>query len=180
MVLDHTEAVTNKKCLDTIAELVLHLPHGWRFALASRTRVPLPTARLRSQGGILEVSADDLAMSPEEASTLLEGAGVPPDGVGISELLQGTEGWPAGLYIAALAIRAGTRQNEAGFTFTGDDRFMGDYLHSELLDRASGPEVSFLTRTAVLDRMCGPLCDAILDVTDQGRSSSKWRAGISW
>ena len=169
VVLDHAEAVTNPKCLDTIAELVLHLPRGWQFALASRTKVPLPTARLRAQGGIVEVSAEDLAMSPEEASALLEGAGVPPDVAGVSELLQGTEGWPAGLYIAALAIRAGTRQREAGFTFTGDDRFMGDYLRSELLDRASGPEVSFLTRTAVLERMCGPLCDAILDATGSGQ-----------
>ena len=169
MVLDHTEAVTNKRCLNTIAELALHLPLGWQFALASRTKVPLPTARLRAQGGIVEVGADDLAMSPEEASSLLEGAGVKPDVASTSELVQRTEGWPTGLYIAALAIRAGTRQSEVGFTFTGDDRYMGDYLRSELLDRVSGREVSFLTRTAVLDRMCGSLCDAILGATDSGR-----------
>src|SRR5580704_4183404 len=72
VVLDHTEAVTNKGCLNTIAELVLHLPPGWRFALASRTIAPLPTARLRAQGGIIEVGTEDLAMSPEEASSLLE------------------------------------------------------------------------------------------------------------
>jgi LuxR family maltose regulon positive regulatory protein len=169
VVLDHTEAVTNKGCLNTIAELVLHLPRGWRFALASRTIAPLPTARLRAQGGIVEVGAEDLAMSPEEASSLLEGAGVRPDIASTSELVQRTEGWPTGLYIAALAIRAGTRQSQAGFTFTGDDRFMGDYLRSELLDRVSGSEVSFLTRTAVLDRMCGSLCDAILGATGSGR-----------
>ena len=169
MVLDHTEAVTNKRCLNTIAELALHLPLGWQFALASRTKVPLPTARLRAQGGIVEVGADDLAMSPEEASSLLEGAGVKPDVASTSELVQRTEGWPTGLYIAALAIRAGTRQSEVGFTFTGDDRYMGDYLRSELLDRVSDSEVSFLTRTAVLDRMCGSLCDAILDATASGR-----------
>ena len=169
VVLDHTEAVTNKGCLNTIAELALHLPFGWRFALASRTMAPLPTARLRAQGGIVEVGAEDLAMSPEEASSLLEGAGVRPDIASTSELVQRTEGWPTGLYIAALAIRAGTRQSQAGFTFTGDDRFMGDYLRSELLDRVSGSEVSFLTRTAVLDRMCGSLCDAILGATGSGR-----------
>ena len=169
MVLDHTEAVTNKRCLNTIAELALHLPLGWQFALASRTKVPLPTARLRAQGGIVEVGADDLAMSPEEASSLLEGAGVKPDVASTSELVQRTEGWPTGLYIAALAIRAGTRQSEVGFTFTGDDRYMGDYLRSELLDRVSDSEVSFLTRTAVLDRMCGSLCDAILGATTSGR-----------
>ena len=169
LVLDHTEAVTNKRCLNTIAELALHLPLGWQFALASRTKVPLPTARLRAQGGIVEVGADDLAMSPEEASSLLEGAGVKPDVASTNKLVQRTEGWPTGLYIAALAIRAGTRQSEVGFTFTGDDRYMGDYLRSELLDRVSGSEVSFLTRTAVLDRMCGPLCDAILGATASGR-----------
>ena len=169
LVLDHVEAVTNKRCLNTIAELALHLPLGWQFALASRTKVPLPTARLRAQGGIVEVGADDLAMSPEEASSLLEGAGVKPDVASTGELVQRTEGWPTGLYIAALAIRAGTRQSEVGFTFTGDDRYMGDYLRSELLDRVSDSEVSFLTRTAVLDRMCGSLCDAILGGTASGR-----------
>ena len=169
LVLDHVEAVTNKRCLNTIAELALHLPLGWQLALASRTKVPLPTARLRAQGGIVEVGADDLAMSPEEASSLLEGAGVQPDVASTSELVQRTEGWPTGLYIAALAIRAGTRQSEVGFTFTGDDRYMGDYLRSELLDRVSGSEVSFLTRTAVLDRMCGSLCDAILGATASER-----------
>ena len=169
VVLDHTEAVTNKRCLNTIAELALHLPPGWRFALASRTKVPLPTARLRAQGRIMEVGAEDLAMSAEEASSLLEGAGVKPDVASTSELVQRTEGWPTGLYIAALAIRAAHRQSEAGFTFTGDDRFMGDYLRSELLDRVSGSEVLFLIRTAVLDRMCGSLCDAILGATASGR-----------
>jgi LuxR family maltose regulon positive regulatory protein len=94
---------------------------------------------------------------------------VKPDVASTSELVQRTEGWPTGLYIAALAIRAGTRQSEVGFTFTGDDRYMGDYLRSELLDRVSDSEVSFLTRTAVLDRMCGSLCDAILGATASGR-----------
>ena len=169
VVLDHTEAVTNTGCLKTIAELALHLPLGWQFALASRTKVPLPTARLRAQGGIVEVGADDLAMNLEEASRLLEGAGLTSDAASTSELVQRTEGWPTGLYIAALAIRAGTRQSEVGFTFTGDDNFMGEYLRSELLDRVSGSEVSFLTRTAILDRMCGSLCDAILGATDSGR-----------
>ena len=169
LVLDHTEAVTNKQCLNTIAEFALRLPAGWRLALASRTSVPLPTARLRAQGGILEVGAEDLAMTPQEASSLLEGAGVEPDGASIAELIQRTEGWPTGLYIAALAIKAGTGQNETGFAFGGDDRFMGDYLHSELLDRVSGAEVSFLTRTSILDRMCGSLCDTVLQEHGSGR-----------
>jgi LuxR family transcriptional regulator, maltose regulon positive regulatory protein len=170
VLLDHAEAVTNRQCLNTIAELVLHLPPGWRFALASRAAVPLPAARLRAQGGIVEIGAGDLAMGPLEAAHLLKGAGTDLDEASIHDLLQRTEGWPAGLYIAALAMKSGTRQNEAGFSFTGDDIFMGDYLRSELLDRVSAAEASFLTRTSVLDRMCGPLCDAILGERRSGRA----------
>jgi LuxR family maltose regulon positive regulatory protein len=170
VLLDHAEAVTNRQCLNTIAELVLHLPPGWRFALASRAAVPLPAARLRAQGGIVEIGAGDLAMGLLEAAHLLKGAGTDLDEASIHDLLQRTEGWPAGLYIAALAMKSGTRQNEVGFSFTGDDIFMGDYLRSELLDRVSAAEASFLTRTSVLDRMCGPLCDAILGEKGSGRA----------
>jgi len=163
IVLDHAEAVTNKKCLNTIAEFALRLPAGWQLALASRSAVPLPAARLRAHGGIVEIGAEDLAMSPQEAFLLLEGAGARLEAADIYELLQRTEGWPAGMYIAALAIKSGTRHTDVGFTFTGDDVFMGDYLRSELLDRVSAEEASFLTQASVLDRMCGSLCDAVLD-----------------
>jgi LuxR family maltose regulon positive regulatory protein len=163
VILDQAEAVTNRQCRNTIAELALRLPPGWRLALASRTAVPLPTARLRAQGGILEITAGDLAMGPPEARSLLQGAGVETDEPSLRDLLQRTEGWPTGLYIAALAIKSGTRHDDVGFTLTGDDVYMGDYLRSELLDRISRAEVSFLTRTSVLNRMCGSLCDAILD-----------------
>jgi LuxR family maltose regulon positive regulatory protein len=169
LVLDHSEAITNKQCLNTIAEFAVRLPPGWQFALASRTSVPLPAARLRAQGGIVEVGAEDLAMSLQEASSLLEGAGIEPRGANIYELRQRTEGWPTGLYLAALAIRAGTEQGNVGPVFTGDDRFMGDYLRSELLERVSDAEASFLTRTSVLDRMCGSLCDAILGGKESAR-----------
>ena len=162
MVLDHVEAVTNKQSLNVIAEFALRLPPGSQLALASRTGVPLPVARLRAQGGIVEIGVEDLAMGPQEAASLLEGAGAELGEAGIDELLRRTEGWPVGLYIAALAMKSGSRQSEVGFTFTGDDVFMGDYLRSELLDRVSRTEASFLTRTSVLGRMCGPLCDAIL------------------
>jgi LuxR family maltose regulon positive regulatory protein len=169
VVLDHAEAVTNKKCLNVIGEFALRLPRGWQFALASRTGVPLPTARLRAQGGIIEIGADDLAMGPPEASALLRGAGAELGQASIHDLLQRTEGWPAGLYIAALAMKSRTRHSQAGFTLTGDDVFMGDYLRSELLDRVSTAEASFLIRTSVLDRMSGPLCDAILGEQGSGR-----------
>src|SRR5439155_22696215 len=68
----------------------------------------------------------------------------------------------------ALVMNSGPQRAETGFTCTGDDVYMGDYLRSELLDRISGTEVSFLTRTSVLDQMCGPLCDAILGEKGSG------------
>ncbi len=162
MVFDNAEAVTSQECLMMLAEFAVRLPQGWQLAFGSRTRVPLPVARLRAQGGIVEVSAGDLAMDRKEASALLASAGAEMGEAGIGDLLERTEGWPAGLYIAALAMKAGIRPGDVGFTFTGDDVFMGDYLRSELLDRVSPAEASFLTRTSVLDRLCGPLCDAIL------------------
>ena len=170
VLLDHAEAVTNKQCLDSDRRACPAPP----ARLAVRARLPqpacrCPAARLRAQGGIVEIGAEDLAMGPLEAALLLKGAGADVDEASIHDLLQRTEGWPAGLYIAALAMKSGTRQNEVGFTFTGDDIFMGDYLRSELLDRVSGAEASFLTRTSVLDRMCGPLCDAILGEKGSGR-----------
>jgi LuxR family maltose regulon positive regulatory protein len=168
VLLDHAEAVTNRQCLNTIAEFALRLPPGWQLALASRSVVPLPAARLRAEGGILEITADDLAMGSLEACSLLSAAGVELDEASLHNLLQRTEGWPAGLYIAALAIKSGTGHSDVGFTFTGDDIYMGDYLRSELLDRISAAEASFLIRTSVLDRMCGSLCDAILGEKGSG------------
>ena len=162
LVLDHAEAITNRECVDTITELALTLPAGSRFAVASRDTVWLPAARLRAHGGILEVGADDLAMVEREAAALLSGAGVDVGAQDIVALVQRTEGWPAGLYLAALAMRAGSTRVDAGFSITGDDRFVGDYLRYELLDRVSRAEATFLTRTSILDRMCGGLCDAVV------------------
>ena len=92
---------------------------------------------------------------------MLTAAGVELPEADVDELVHRTEGWPVGLYLAALAMKAGGAYTEIGATFTGDDRFMGDYLRSEFLDRVSRAEVLFLTRTSILDRMCGPLCDAV-------------------
>jgi LuxR family transcriptional regulator, maltose regulon positive regulatory protein len=147
VLLDHAEAVTSRQCLNTIAEFALRLPPGWRFALASRTAIPLRTARLRAQGDLVEITADDLAMESLEAGSLLKGAGLEIGETDFRDLLERTEGWPTGLYIAALAMRAGTRQSEIEFTFAGNDVYMGDYLRSELLHQLSDAEVSFLTRT---------------------------------
>ena len=82
----------------------------------------------------------------------------------MAELHERTEGWPAGLYLAALYLREGGPLASAAVSFGGDDRLVSDYMESEFLSRISLRQRAFLTRTAVLERMCGPLCDAVLDV----------------
>jgi LuxR family maltose regulon positive regulatory protein len=163
LVLDHFEVVTRRECLDAVGELALRFPEGSRLAVASRDRAPVPVARLRARGDLLEIGADDLSMGGQEAAALLKGAGVELAEAEVEDLVEHTEGWPVGLYLAALAVNAGGRsQPESTLTFTGDDRFMGDYLRSEFLERVSPDEATFLTRTSVLDQLCGPLCDAVL------------------
>ena len=168
LVLDHLELLENQECLDVMAELAAQLPDGARLLLASRARPPLPVALLRAQGRVVEFGVEELAMDDQETRALLEGAGVGLDHAAVNELLGRTEGWPVGLYLAALAHKAGGPRRHAWAGFTGDDRFVAEYLWSELLGQLPPERVAFLTRTAVLDRMCGPLCDAVLDSTGSG------------
>ncbi len=165
LVIDNLEAVTNPESLDAVAVLARGLPIGWQLAIGSRAPLPLPTARLRVQGGIVEVGIDDLAMDSGEAGPFLREAGVELARADLDELVRRTEGWPAGLYLAALALNEGGSTSGAGAGVTGDDRYIGDYLRSEILERVSAAEASFLTRVSILDRMCGPLCDAVVGVT---------------
>jgi LuxR family transcriptional regulator, maltose regulon positive regulatory protein len=169
LLLDHVESLTSVESRDVLTELVLRLPQSSRIALASRHPVGLPTARLRASGSLVEVGAADLAMSNVEATDLLRSAGVEVTDAEIAGLVERTEGWPAGLYLAALALRTVPAKRDVGFTFSGNDRFMTDYLRSELLDHVSPSEVEFLIRTSVLDAMSGPLCDATLGATGSER-----------
>jgi LuxR family transcriptional regulator, maltose regulon positive regulatory protein len=168
LVLDHVEALENAECLDTVAELALHLPPGARLALATRVDPPLPVPRLRARGDIVEIGVDDLTMNDAEARELLENAGVELSDSDLEAVIARTEGWPVGLYLAALALRAGGSRQGAGIPFSGDDRIVAEYLRAEVLAQISPDEVRFLTRTSVLDRMSGPLCDAVLESSGSG------------
>jgi LuxR family maltose regulon positive regulatory protein len=165
LVLDHLELLGNQQALDAVAELAAQLPTGAQLLVASRARPPLPVALLRGQGRVVELGVEELAMDHQETRLLLEGAGVGLDDGEVDELLARTEGWPVGLYLAALAHKAAGPRAYVWAGFTGDDRFLVDYLWSELLGQLPPERVAFLTRTAVLERMSGPLCDAVLDTT---------------
>jgi LuxR family transcriptional regulator, maltose regulon positive regulatory protein len=168
LILDHVEELRGRECWAGLSELALRLPLGWRLALASREQLPLPLSRLRMRGQLLEVGISELALTASEARQLVANAGVELDEDHAAELVRQTEGWPAGVYLASLAMRAG--EPAAGFTFTGDDRLMREYLRSELLPRLSARERDFLMRTSVLDQLTGPLCDAVLGVSGSART----------
>ena len=169
VVLDHVELLESQECLDAVAELAMRLPKGSQLVLASRRTPPVPVALLRAQGQMVEVGVAELVMDEQEAGALLEGAGAGLAEAEVAELVGRTEGWPVGLYLAALAVKAGGQQHYSGLGFTGNDRFMADYLRSELLAHLPPELMTFLTRTAVLERMSGPLCDAVLQLSGSGR-----------
>ncbi|MFL6218917.1 MAG: LuxR family transcriptional regulator, partial [Actinomycetes bacterium] len=165
LVLDDVHLLHDQQGLDAVAVLVDHLPPGSQLAVLSRGEPPLPVARWRAQGRLAGLGPRELAMSPVEAGSLLAAARVELPDAEVEELTRRAEGWPVALYLAALAHKAAGQRGNTGVAFTGDDRFLADYLHAELLAHLPAEHVAFLTRTAVLDRLSGPLCDAVLDTS---------------
>ena len=163
LVLDDAHLLWNTECRDALSVLADHVPPGSRLVLAGRDTPPLRIARLRVEGRILEIGPAELSLSRQEAASLLHAADVPLGDDDVAALHQRTEGWAAGLYLAALYLREGGSVQGAGDAFGGDDRLVSQYMESEFLGRISARHREFLTRTAVLDRMCGPLCEAVLD-----------------
>ena len=163
LVLDDVHVLHNSECRAALSVLADHVPGGSRLALAGRAEPPLRVARLRAEGRILEIGPGDLSLTREEASSLLRDAGVALGEDEVAELHRRTEGWPAGLYLAALYLREGGPLASAAVSFGGDDRLVSEYVESEFLARISRRQRVFLTRTAVLERMSGPLCEAVLE-----------------
>ena len=165
LVLDDVHALHNSECRAALSVLADYVPGGSRLVLAGRAEPPLRIAQLRAEGKLLEVGPGDLSLTWEEASSLLRNVDLTLDEDDVAELHRRTEGWPAGLYLAALYLKEGGPFVSAAVSFGGDDRLVSEYLESEFLARISRRHRTFLTRTAVLERMCGPLCDVVLDVS---------------
>jgi LuxR family maltose regulon positive regulatory protein len=163
LVLDDLHLLHDRHCLDAVAALTRHVPAGSQLTLSARGGPALPSAALRARGLAIDVGPDELRLDTEGAGRLLGGAGVDLPEVELAELADHAEGWPAGLYLAALSIRTRGASVKSPAAFAGSDRLVADYLRSELLAHLSPDEARFLTRTAVLERMSGPLCDAVLE-----------------
>ena len=165
LVLDDLHAVANRSCLDVLAALVDYVPVGSQIAVTSREEPELPLARWRVHGLVHELGVGHLRLDEREAGLLLEAAGVELDASELSELTERTEGWPAGLYLAALSLQAGAPDLAGAAGFTGGERFVSEYFRFELLSRLPPLEAGFLKYTSVLDRMSGGLCDSVLQTT---------------
>jgi LuxR family transcriptional regulator, maltose regulon positive regulatory protein len=141
--------------------------------IASREEPALPLARWRAHGQVREVGVRDLLLQEREADQLLRAAGVELEANELSELTERTEGWPAGLYLAALSLRGRADPGDFIADFAGDDRLVSDYLSSEMLDGVRAEVRGFLLETSILERLCGPLCDAVTGRTDSARRKSR-------
>ena len=166
LVLDDYHVVTNRAIHEEMAFFIERVPPNLRLVIATRSDPPLPLARLRAAGQLLEIRADDLRFAEGEASRMLNDiSGLGLAAQDIELLCQRTEGWAAGLYLAALSLEG--RPDAASFirAFAGDNRHIVDYLMAEVLDGQPPAIRLFLLRTAVLERLSGPLCDAVLDAS---------------
>jgi LuxR family maltose regulon positive regulatory protein len=162
LVLDDYHVIDAPPVHQAVGFLLDHLPPQLHLAIASRSDPPLPLARLRSRGELTELRAADLRFTREEAVDFLNramGLGLSTDDIVALETR--TEGWIAGLQLAALSLRQ--QEDVAGFisTFTGSHRFLIDYLVEEVLQHQPDRVREFLLRTAFLDRLTGPLCDTV-------------------
>jgi LuxR family maltose regulon positive regulatory protein len=162
LVLDDYQSIHNALVHDALAFLLDYQPPQMHLLIATRTDPPLPLPRLRVRGQMTEIRADDLRFTAEEAETFLNQAlGLPLDAEKIAALEARTEGWIAGLQLAALSMQ--NKEDIAGFVnaFSGSNRHVIDYLADEVLAQQPEEIRDFLHQTSILDRFCVSLCDAV-------------------
>ena len=163
LVLDDYHVIDAQSVDDTLAFLIDHLPPQMRLLIATREDPQLPLARLRARGQLVELRATDLRFTPDEAAEFLKGVmGLELSAEEIGALESRTEGWIAGLQMAALSMQG--REDTTSFieSFTGSHHFVLDYLVEEVLQRQPESVQAFLLRTSILDHLCGGLCGAVL------------------
>ena len=175
LVLDDYHLIRSWPIHEAMGLALCRLPARVHVLLAARSTPPLPLSRLRARNELLELGAADLRFTVEEATAFLEGAaglGLAP---GIAEALAArAEGWVAGLRLAAHSVQARANGESLLASFSGAQRLLADYLADEVLHREPPEMQAFLLRTSILERLSGPLCDAVTAAaTRRGRSSSR-------
>ena len=164
LVLDDFHRLTSGPARDSVAWFIDRAPSTFQLVVATRSEPALPLAALRAHGELLEVRAEDLGFTPAEADVLLNDRlelELEPEYV--HDLVERTEGWAAGLYLAALSLRAVDDRHAFVSRFGGGSRYVVDFLVDEVLE-AHDPEMqALMLRSSVLERLCGSLCDAVVE-----------------
>jgi LuxR family maltose regulon positive regulatory protein len=163
LVLDDAHLTPPAALRDLVDVVTAEMPAGAMLALSSRSELPIPLGRLRAQRALIEVRVQDLEMLPADASTLLRHAGLELDLTAVQALVRRTEGWPVGLYLAALSVAEHDDLNGAINRLRGDDHRLAEYFRDEVLSGLPPDLSEFAVQTSVLDELSGPLCDAVLD-----------------
>ena len=166
LVLDDINLLRSRASLETVAALVDDEAEGSMLVLSGRAQPKIALAPLRAGGRLFELGAEGLAFTDREARILLQGTCVRLNEPCADRVIERSEGWPAGLYLAALAIRDAKEAGRGPIRIGGDDRYLTDYFRSEYLSHLRPGPLRFLRRTSILQRMCGSLCDAVLE--DEG------------
>ena len=170
LVLDDYHVVNYRKCHTQVEELLRDLPESVRVILVTRAMPPLELGRLRAAGEVADIGLPELRFSRSEVGALVSAvAGVTLDSPDLSALLARTEGWPAGVYLAALSLRGHPSPHSFIDQFTGNHRFIADFLTEEVLNRQTPDIRQFLLRTSILDRFTAPLCDAVTGRADSAQ-----------
>jgi LuxR family maltose regulon positive regulatory protein len=174
LVLDDYHLIRARPVHDAVTLLIHHLPDNVHLAIATRADPPLPVARLRGRGQLTELRLSDLRFASEEVAEFLNRVmALKLTAENVAALESRTEGWIAGLQMAAIALRTVPSAEGDAATlihdFAGDNRFVLDYLIEEVLQHQPGRIQAFLLQTSILDQLCGPLCDAVaVETGDQG------------
>jgi LuxR family maltose regulon positive regulatory protein len=169
VVLEDSQLLRSAASFELLEQLVGSLRRGSQIALASRRQPPLRVARLRTERRMFELRPADLVLTRSEVGAVAAAAGLALDDDACELLAQRTEGWPAGVYLAALAVRDDPNPERALAAFGGDDRLVVEYVRDELLSGLPADVIGFLARSSILPRLSGPLCDYVLERQDSAR-----------
>jgi LuxR family maltose regulon positive regulatory protein len=162
LVLDDADALTSPEAIAVVDTITHHLPPGSQLAVIGRRAPVLDWSSLRVRRQLFELTADDLRLPERQANALIESAGLQLSDWDVHRLVERTEGWAAGIYLAAASLSAAARERHAVEGAMGDDSIIAVYLRDHMLAGLSPADQAFLTRCSILGRMSGPLCDALL------------------
>ncbi len=164
LVLDDFHVIHSEEVLRIVSFLLEHLPHQMHLAILTRTDPPLPLSRLRARNRLLDIRADELRFAHDEVAAFLNDVmGLTLSARDLSAMEARTEGWIAGLQLAALSMQGCKDIHRFVSEFTGSHHHVMDYLAEEVLKTQPKKVGAFLLQTSVLDRLCGPLCEAVVD-----------------